>query len=105
MIAVCAARSVTISSSCFRELAALLLRQVEVSVHDSPYEDRDTEEAPHRRMPGRKAEELALLRHVGDAHRAGVPKEDAEKAMVAGQDADPSSRRVVDPRRDEALQV
>ena len=89
----------------FGELAALLLGQVEVPVHDSPHEDRDTEEAPHLRMPGRKAEEVRLLRHVGNADRARLSKEDAENAVVARQVADPSSRRLVDPRRDEALEV
>ena len=57
------------------------------------------------RVPRRKAEELPLFRHVGDAHRPRVPEEDAENAVIARQVADPSSRRLVDPRRDEALEV
>src|SRR5688500_5162010 len=75
-----------------RELTILLFGQVEVPVHDSPHEDRDAEKASHRRMSGRKAEEVRLLRHVGNADRARLPKEDAENAMVAWQFADPSSR-------------
>ena len=105
MIPVWAARSVTISSSCLRELTTLLLRQVEIPVHDSAHEDRDTEEAPHQRMPGRKAEEVWLLRHVGNAERARLPKEDAENPVVARQVADPSPRLFVDPRCDEPFQV
>ena len=88
-----------------REFAAILLCQVQVAVDDSAYEDRDTEEAAHMRVPRRKAEELPLFRHVGDAHRPRVPEEDAENAVIARQVADPSSRRLVDPRRDEALEV
>ena len=80
-----------------RELTALLLGQVEVPVDDSAHKDRDTEEAPHLRMPGREPEELRLLRHVGNAYRARLSKQDAENAVVAGQIADPSSRRLVDP--------
>ena len=88
-----------------REFAAILLCQVQVAVDDSAYEDRNTEEAPHERVPGRKAEELPLFRHVGDAHRPRVPEEDAENAVIARQVADPGSRRLVDPCRDEVLEV
>ena len=71
-----------------RELTALLLREVEVPVHDVPHEDRDTEEAPHRRMPGRKADEMRVLCHVGKAERARLAEQDAENAVVTGQVAD-----------------
>src|SRR5688500_5011085 len=77
-----------------RELTDLFLRQVEVPVHDSSHENRDAEEASHRWVPGRKAEEVRLLCHVGNADRARLPKEDAEDAVVTGEVADPSSRRI-----------
>jgi hypothetical protein len=56
-------------------------------------------------MPGRKAHEMRVLCHVGEAHRAALAEQDSENAVVAGQVADPSSRLVVDSRRYEALQV
>ena len=90
---------------CLGELAAVLLGQVEISVHDSAHEDRHTEKAPHLRMPRRKAEEVPLLRHVRNAYRARLTEQNPENAVVARQLADPSSRRLVDPGRDEALEV
>jgi hypothetical protein len=48
---------------------------------------------------------MRLLRHVGNADRARLPKKDAENAVVAREVADPSSRQVVHPRRDETVQV
>jgi hypothetical protein len=56
-------------------------------------------------MPGRKAEELWLLRYIDNTDRTRFSKEDAEDPVVAREIADPSSRRVVDPRRDEAVEV
>jgi hypothetical protein len=48
---------------------------------------------------------MALLRYVSDADRARLSKEDAENAVIAGEVADPSSSRVVDPGRKETFQV
>ena len=53
----------------FRELTTFLLGQVEISVHDSTHEDRDTKEAPHQRMPRREAEEMCSF--VTSATRTG----------------------------------
>ena len=68
----------------FRELTALLLGQVEIPVHDPAHKDRDTEEAPHLRMRRREAEEVLLLRHVGNAYRARLSKQNPENTVVAG---------------------
>src|SRR5438094_5747644 len=86
----------------FREFTMFLLGQVEIPVHNSPHENRNAEEASHRRMPRRKAEEMWLLRYIGNTDRTRFSKEDAENPVVAREIADPSSRRIVDPRRDEA---
>jgi len=48
---------------------------------------------------------MRMLGHVGRAHRAPLAEQDAEDAVVTGQVADLGSRLLVDPRRDEALQV
>jgi hypothetical protein len=56
-------------------------------------------------MPRWKAEEVWLLRDVGNTDRARFSKEDAENSVVAREIADPSSRRVVHPRRDEPIEV
>ena len=70
------------------ELTDLLLRQVQVSVHDVSHEDRDTEEASHRRMPGREALEMRVLSHVSKTQRTPVVEQDAENAVAAGRVAD-----------------
>jgi hypothetical protein len=87
------------------EDTAVLSREVEIPVHDVAHEDRDAEEAPHRRMAGRKAPEMWVLCHVGKAERAPITQQDAENAVVTGRVSDLGSRFLVDPRRDEALQV
>jgi hypothetical protein len=87
------------------ELTALLLREVEVPVHDVPHDDRDTEKAPHCRVPGRKAPEVRALCHVGKAKRAPLAEQDAENPVVTGQVPDLGSRLLVDSRRDEAFQA
>jgi hypothetical protein len=56
-------------------------------------------------MPGRKAEEVWLLRHVCNTDRARFSKKNAENAVVTREIADASSRRVVHPRRDEPVEV
>ena len=89
----------------FREFTMLLLGQVEIPVHNSTHENRNAEEASHRRMPGRKAEEVWLLRYIGNTDRTRFSKEDAENPVVAREIADASSCPVVDPCRDEALEV
>ena len=83
----------------------LLLGQVEIPVNNSPHENRNAEEASHRRMPGRKAEEMWLLRHVGNTNRARFSKENTENPVVAGEIADASSCHVVDPCRDKAVEM
>ena len=81
------------------------MRSLFPRVRTLPHENRNAEEASHRRMPGRKAEEVRLLRHVGNTDRAGFSKENAENPVVAREVADASSCRVVDPCRDEAVEV
>jgi hypothetical protein len=56
-------------------------------------------------MGSRETQELRLLGHVRNPHRAPISKQDPENAMVAGEIADPSSRHFVDPTRDETLEV
>jgi hypothetical protein len=48
---------------------------------------------------------VRLLHHVGNTHRARFSKEDTENPVVAREVADASSRRVVDPCRDKAVEV
>jgi hypothetical protein len=88
-----------------REATARLVRQIEIPIHDVPHEDRDTEEAPHLRMPRREALEVRVLRYIANAEQAPLAQQDAKNAVVTGQVADPGSRLVIDSRRDEALQV
>ena len=56
-------------------------------------------------MSRREAEELFLLGHVGDAHRARLSKQQAEQTVAGWEVADACPRALVQPGGDEALEV
>ena len=68
--------------------AALLLGQVEVAVRHSAQEDRDAEEAAHRRVAGRKSDRARILTEVVETQRTRVPNEHAEDAAAVRGIAD-----------------
>ena len=79
-------------------LAARLLGQVEVAVGDAAEQDRDAEEAAHRRVVAREADRARVVGDVVQAERARLADQHAEDAAPARQVADRRVRLLVDAR-------
>lgn len=84
-------------------VAALLLREIQVSIGDSAEQNRHTKEGAHRRVIWRKADRARILAQVVEAERTGVADQDSEDAAPARQVADGPMRLRVDAVRHEAL--
>ena len=87
------------------ELAAVLLRQVEVSPRLSLDDDRHAEEGGHRGMGERESVGLRVRADVRQTQRPRLGDQHPENPAAAGQVADGAMGVLVDAGREEALEA
>ena len=88
-----------------RERAVVLLGEVQVPPGLASNQDRHAEERRHRRMPWREPVGARVASDVGETQRLRVLDQDAEDASTAGEVADLVAGLVIDPPRDEPLEL
>ena len=86
------------------EVAALLLREIEVAVRDAAQHHGHAQKRVHRRMTRREADGARVVAEMRQPERRGFANQDAEDPAAARKIADRRSRLFVDAGRDEALE-